>query len=69
VSRARNVDAFLNQRILPTLSRELLTRIASGTTPERIVLSSSAEGNLTIDFVDCGTPHEVAAEMPAAAAI
>ncbi|RQR21007.1 type VI secretion system ATPase TssH, partial [Burkholderia sp. Bp9143] len=51
-SGARNVDAFLNQRILPTVSRELLARMASGTTPAKIALSSSAEGNLTIDFVD-----------------
>jgi type VI secretion system protein VasG len=51
-SGARNVDAFLNQRILPAVSRELLARMAAGTTPAKIVLSSSAEGNLTIDFVD-----------------
>ncbi|AXF22837.1 type VI secretion system ATPase TssH [Burkholderia pyrrocinia] len=51
-SGARNVDAFLNQRILPTMSRELLARMAAGTAPATIVLSSSAEGNLTIDFID-----------------
>ncbi|WP_114810378.1 type VI secretion system ATPase TssH [Paraburkholderia kururiensis] len=51
-SGARNVDAFLNQRILPTVSRELLARMAGGTAPAKIALSSSAEGNLTIDFVD-----------------
>ncbi|KVU67600.1 ClpV1 family T6SS ATPase [Burkholderia ubonensis] len=49
---ARNVDAFLNQRILPTVSRELLARMAAGAAPAKIVLSSSAEGNLTIDFID-----------------
>ncbi|WP_183731007.1 type VI secretion system ATPase TssH [Paraburkholderia bannensis] len=53
-SGARNVDAFLNQRILPTVSRELLTRMASGAAPATITLSSSAEGNLTIDFVERG---------------
>jgi type VI secretion system protein VasG len=53
-SGARNVDAFLNQRILPTVSRELLARMAAGATPAKITLSSSAEGNLTIDFVDRG---------------
>jgi type VI secretion system protein VasG len=53
-SGARNVDAFLNQRILPSVSRELLTRLASGTSPTKILLSSSAEGNLTIEFVDPG---------------
>ncbi|KML19699.1 MULTISPECIES: type VI secretion system ATPase TssH [Burkholderia] len=54
-SGARNVDAFLNQRILPTVSRELLARMAAGTVPAEIVLSSSVEGNLTIDFVDRNT--------------
>lgn len=52
-SGARNVDAFLNERILPSVSRELLTRMSAGNAPERIILSSSAEGNLTIDFLDC----------------
>jgi type VI secretion system protein VasG len=51
-SGARNVDAFLNQRLLPTVSRELLTRMAHGTAPAKIALSSSPEGNLTIDFID-----------------
>jgi type VI secretion system protein VasG len=51
-SGARNVDAFLNQRILPSVSRELLTRMASGAAPATITLSSSPDGNLTIDFVD-----------------
>lgn len=60
-SGARNVDAFLNERILPSVSRELLTRMASGTAPARILLSSSAQGNLTIDFVDHGELATVAA--------
>ncbi|NML32726.1 type VI secretion system ATPase TssH [Paraburkholderia antibiotica] len=60
-SGARNVDAFLNQRILPAISRELLTRLASGTTPAKIILSSSAEGGLTIDFFDRDMP--VAADI------
>jgi type VI secretion system protein VasG len=60
-SGARNVDAVLNQRILPAVSRELLTRMASGATPAEVRLSSSPDGNLTIDFVE----H---ADIPAAAA-
>ncbi|MBY4832264.1 type VI secretion system ATPase TssH [Burkholderia dolosa] len=60
-SGARNVDAFLNQRILPTVSRELLARMASGAPPAKIALSSSAEGNLTIDFVDRGEAVDAAA--------
>ncbi|CAG9258298.1 AAA+ ATPase ClpV1 [Burkholderia diffusa] len=65
-SGARNVDAFLNQRILPTVSRELLARMATGAAPARIALSSSAEGNLTIDFVDHA---EAIAGMPEPAPI
>ncbi|HTH60793.1 MAG TPA: type VI secretion system ATPase TssH [Paraburkholderia sp.] len=57
-SGARNVDAYLNQRVLPALSRELLTRMASaGDTalPAAIRLSRSDSGDLSIDFVD-GSP-------------
>ncbi|KGC70155.1 type VI secretion ATPase, ClpV1 family [Burkholderia pseudomallei] len=63
-SGARNVDAFLNQRILPTISRELLARMASGAAPAKIALSSSAEGNLTIDFVDRDEAVDAAAPAP-----
>lgn len=51
-SGARNVDAFLNQRVLPAVSRELLARMANGAAPATIALSSSAEGNPMIEFVD-----------------
>ncbi|WP_321789943.1 type VI secretion system ATPase TssH [Burkholderia pyrrocinia] len=51
-SGARSVDAFLNQRVLPVMSRALLERMASGTAPRQILLSATAEGSLTIDFVD-----------------
>ncbi|WP_175960477.1 type VI secretion system ATPase TssH [Burkholderia pyrrocinia] len=54
-SGARSVDAFLNQRVLPVVSRELLGRMASGMTPGQILLSATAEGSLTIDFVDAPT--------------
>ncbi|WP_321576773.1 type VI secretion system ATPase TssH [Paraburkholderia atlantica] len=49
---ARNVDAFLNQRILPSVSRELLARMACETAPAKILLTGSPAGKLTIDFVD-----------------
>jgi type VI secretion system protein VasG len=100
-SGARNVDALINQRILPAVSRELLDRMASGATPKgspraprlktasfapsprgtsfgaqeaalghrmpvEIRLSTSAEGNLTMDFVDRG---EASAGDPATAAM
>ncbi len=51
-SGARNIDDFLDQRILPTVSRELLTRMASGAAPAEIRLAYSEEGNLTIEFID-----------------
>jgi len=51
-SGARNVDAFLNQRVLPAVSRELLARMAGGMPPAEIRLSMSDDGNLTIDFVE-----------------
>ncbi|KWZ31227.1 type VI secretion system ATPase TssH [Burkholderia anthina] len=54
-SGARSVDAFLNQRVLPVVSRELLARMASGIAPRQISLSATAEGTLTIDFVDAPT--------------
>ncbi|SAK82072.1 protease associated ATPase ClpB [Caballeronia hypogeia] len=53
-SGARGIDAFLDQRMLPTVSRELLTRMATGATPAEIRLSQSEEGNLDIEFVDRG---------------
>lgn len=66
-SGARSVDAFLNQRILPTVSRELLARMATGTAPAEILLSSSPEGNLTMDFVDRDSKISAAADNPAPA--
>jgi type VI secretion system protein VasG len=55
-SGARNIDAFLDQRILPAVSRELLTRMATGAAPAGIRMASAEEGNLTIDFVERGEP-------------
>ncbi|AFT85311.1 Protein ClpV1 [Paraburkholderia phenoliruptrix] len=63
-SGARNVDAFLNQRILPTVSGELLARMASGAVPATITLSSSAERGLTIDFVDRDEAAHAEAHAP-----
>ncbi|MFM0324472.1 type VI secretion system ATPase TssH [Caballeronia glebae] len=60
-SGARNIDAFLDQRVLPTVSRELLTRMASSDTPAEIRLANSAEGNLTIEFIDRGEPAQATA--------
>ncbi|WP_217589871.1 type VI secretion system ATPase TssH [Burkholderia sp. GbtcB21] len=57
-SGARSVDAFLNQRVLPVVSRELLERMASGTAPRQILLSATDEGSLTIDFIDAPTASD-----------
>ncbi|MGH8779849.1 type VI secretion system ATPase TssH [Paraburkholderia sp.] len=59
-SGARNVDALLNQHVLPAVSRELLVRMGStatsktgrGSIPSCIHLSATDDGNLTIDFID-----------------
>ncbi|KVG28081.1 type VI secretion system ATPase TssH [Burkholderia diffusa] len=61
-SGARSVDAFLNQRVLPAVSRELLARMASGITPVQISLSATAAGALTIDFVDAPAAVDDGAE-------
>jgi type VI secretion system protein VasG len=53
-SGARNIDALLNQQILPAVSRELLARMSSGAMPEAIRLSASEEGSLVIDFIETG---------------
>ncbi|KWF63754.1 type VI secretion system ATPase TssH [Burkholderia pseudomultivorans] len=67
-SGARNVDAFVNQRILPTIARELLARMAVGARPAAITLSRSLNGSLTIDFADraeTADSHPVAAPATA----
>jgi type VI secretion system protein VasG len=59
-SGARNVDAYLNQRILPALSHELLSRMtgfadaadAAEAMYVTIRLSQSEDGRLSIDFID-----------------
>jgi type VI secretion system protein VasG len=51
-SGARSVDAFLNQRVLPVVSHELLARMAEDVIPRKILLSAAADGTMTIDFID-----------------
>ena len=63
-SGARDVDAFLNQRVLPVVSRELLARMATGITPRHIVLSTGVDGALTIDFVDAPATTDNRIEQP-----
>lgn len=51
-SGARCIDAFLNQQVLPAVSRELLTRMLSDELPGKIRLSYSEQNQLIIDFID-----------------
>ncbi|WP_345812108.1 hypothetical protein AAGS40_14280 [Paraburkholderia sp. PREW-6R] len=55
-SGARHVDACLDQRVRPALCRGLLTRMVGDMTSAKIILSSSAEGSLTIDLIDRVAP-------------
>ncbi|MBY4765924.1 type VI secretion system ATPase TssH [Burkholderia ambifaria] len=63
-SGARGVDAFLNQRVLPVVSRELLARMATGVAPRHILLSTGQEGALTIDFVDAPATIDARIDQP-----
>ncbi len=49
-SGARHIDSLLTQQILPTVARELLLRISSGTTPTEVRLTTSEEGGLSAEF-------------------
>ncbi len=64
-SGARSVDAFLSQRILPTVSRELLTRMSSGKVPAEIRLSTASDADLIIDFIDHADVETAAADCAA----
>lgn len=60
-SGARSVDAFIHQQILPSVSRELLTRLAEGGKPSVVTLSIATDGQLNIEFVE----NECDADDPA----
>ncbi|MFJ2993649.1 AAA family ATPase [Pandoraea sp. NPDC087047] len=55
---AHGVDADINQRILPTVSRELLARLVSGELPQRIDLTLSQAGQLGVEVVGAGSPRQ-----------
>ena len=50
-SGARNVDSLLNEKILPVVAREILSRMQTGDMPDETRLGLTEEGDLTIDFV------------------
>jgi type VI secretion system protein VasG len=47
---ARNVDQILRSSLLPELSRELLTRMASGTSPARLEVALADQGRWAFTF-------------------
>jgi len=49
-SGARNVDHVIERVLLPDISRSLVEKLASGTLPEKLVLTSDAAGAFTFDF-------------------
>jgi type VI secretion system protein VasG len=68
-SGASSIDAFINQRILPAVSRELLARMAEGLLPIEIRLSTTQDNDPVIDFTDRGdapSSTSAATEYPVA---
>ena len=50
-SGARNVDAMIDQAILPRISQQLLERMAEGTLPRRVALGVDADRDFVFEFV------------------
>ena len=50
-SGARNVDSLLNEKILPVVAREILSRMQTGDVPDETRLGLTEEGDLAIEFV------------------
>ncbi|WP_238084547.1 type VI secretion system ATPase TssH [Pseudescherichia vulneris] len=55
---ARNVDSLLNQQILPVLSQQLLSHMATGKKPQRLTLSWSEEAGIGLDLDEGKISHE-----------
>ncbi|WP_312272923.1 type VI secretion system ATPase TssH [Pseudescherichia sp.] len=55
---ARNVDSLLNQQILPVLSQQLLSHMATGQKPQRLTLSWSEEAGIGLDLDEGEISHE-----------
>ncbi len=55
---ARNIDSLLNQQILPVLSQQLLSRMAAGQKPQRLMLSWSEEAGIGLDLDEGEISHE-----------
>ncbi len=54
---ARNIDHVIQSRILPVLSKELVTRLAEGAMPEEVHLDLK-DGQLTFAFQTAGSPDQ-----------
>lgn len=48
---AHGIDTYINQQILPRISREILASRVSGKVPQRIALALSHDGQLDVDVV------------------
>ncbi|WP_337037969.1 MULTISPECIES: type VI secretion system ATPase TssH [Pseudescherichia] len=55
---ARNVDSLLNQQILPVLSQQLLSHMATGKKPQRLTLSWSEAAGIGLDLDEGEISHE-----------
>lgn len=55
---ARNVDSLLSQQILPVLSQQLLSHMATGQKPQRLTLSWSEEAGIGLDLDEGEISHE-----------
>ncbi|WP_312466597.1 type VI secretion system ATPase TssH [Pseudescherichia sp.] len=55
---ARNVDSLLSQQILPVLSQQLLSHMATGKKPQRLTLSWSEEAGIGLDLDEGEISHE-----------
>ncbi|RNC71848.1 MAG: type VI secretion system ATPase TssH [Desulfuromonadales bacterium] len=56
-SGARTIDHILRSTLLPLLSRELLTRLGTGKTPETVHLDTTDDGSFAVAFDTDGGMH------------
>lgn len=49
-SGARNIEHIINTKVLPTLSKEILSKMGEDTMPNSVHISVDKDGNFTIEF-------------------
>ncbi|MEF7612877.1 type VI secretion system ATPase TssH [Aquincola sp. MAHUQ-54] len=62
-SGARNIDRLIEQVLMPSISREVLTRLSREAPPAAVLLSSDGEGGIDIDYP--ADPAQVPAALQA----